>query len=90
MIERLGIRGRLLTAFFGISAFAVLATAAALYAFLQVGNAVKQITRDCVPTALASLQLSRQAEALPERDGWLHELTVIAPSSLSRADRPEH
>ena len=62
MIERLGIRGRLLIAFFGISAFAVLATAAALYAFLQVSNAVKQITRDRVPTALASLQLSRQAE----------------------------
>ena len=44
MLERLGIRGRLLLAFFGISTFAVLATAAALYAFLQVGEVVERIT----------------------------------------------
>ncbi|TIU09945.1 MAG: hypothetical protein E5W40_13845, partial [Mesorhizobium sp.] len=62
MVERLGIRGRLLLAFFGISTFAVFATAAALYAFLQVGEVVDSITRDRVPSALASLQLSRQAE----------------------------
>ena len=62
MLENLGIRGRLLLAFFGISALAVLATAAALYAFLQVGEVVERITKFRAPTALASLQLSRQAE----------------------------
>ncbi|QPB20366.1 response regulator [Rhizobium sp. 007] len=62
MFERLGIRGRLLFAFFGISTFAVLATAAAVYAFLQVGGVVERITERRVPSALASLELSRQAE----------------------------
>ncbi|TIU93058.1 MAG: hypothetical protein E5W01_04370 [Mesorhizobium sp.] len=59
MLKRLGIRGRLLLAFFGISTFAVLATVAALYAFLEVGEVVDRITKDRVPSALASLQLSR-------------------------------
>ncbi|APO73646.1 sensor histidine kinase/response regulator hybrid protein [Rhizobium etli 8C-3] len=62
MFDRLGIRGRLLFAFFGISTFAVLATAAAVYAFLQVGEVVERITERRVPSALASLELSRQAE----------------------------
>src|SRR5262245_50441981 len=62
MIERLGIRGRLLVAFFGISAFAVFATIAALYAFFEVGQVVKGITERRVPSAVASLELSRQAE----------------------------
>ncbi|AJD40179.1 sensor histidine kinase/response regulator hybrid protein [Rhizobium gallicum bv. gallicum R602sp] len=62
MFERLGIRGRLLFAFFGISTFAVLATAAAVYAFLQVGEVVERITERRVPSALSSLELSRQAE----------------------------
>ena len=62
MLERFGIRGRLLLAFFGISALAVLATAAALYAFLQVGEVVERITKFRAPFALASLELSRQAE----------------------------
>ena len=34
----LGVRARLLLAFFGISAFAVLAAAAGIYAFRQVGD----------------------------------------------------
>ncbi len=37
MLNRLGVRGRLLMAFFGISAFAVVAAAAAMYSFLEVG-----------------------------------------------------
>ncbi|NNH31720.1 response regulator [Rhizobium sp. SEMIA 4085] len=62
MFERLGIRGRLLFAFFGISTFAVLATAAAVYAFLQVGEVVERITERRVPSALPSPELPRQAE----------------------------
>ncbi|TJV09738.1 MAG: guanylyl cyclase, partial [Mesorhizobium sp.] len=80
MLERLGIRGRLLLAFFGISGLAVLATAAALYAFLEVGDVVDRITRDRVPSALASLQLSRQAE----------RVAAAAPSVLAATSRAQH
>lgn len=80
MLERLGVRGRLLLAFFGVSAFAVLATAAALYAFLQVGDVVDRITRDRVPSALASLQLSRQAE----------RVAAIAPAVLTSTSKARH
>ena len=70
----------MLPAFFGISALAVLATAAALYAFLQVGEVVDRITRDRVPPALASLQLSRQAE----------RVAAAAPSVLAATSKAEH
>ncbi|CAH2402654.1 Adenylate cyclase, class 3 [Mesorhizobium escarrei] len=80
MLERLGIRGRLLLAFFGISAFAVLATAAALFAFLEVGEVVDRITRDRVPSALASLQLSRQAE----------RVAASAPAVLTSTSKAQH
>ena len=61
-MRQLGVRGRLFLAFLGISAFAVLAAAAAMYAFLQLGDSLDQIAQKRVPTALASQQLSRQAE----------------------------
>jgi adenylate cyclase len=57
MLERLGIRGRLLLTFFGLSALAALATAAAIYAFLQVGAVIENVTERRVPAAIASLQL---------------------------------
>jgi adenylate cyclase len=80
MFERLGIRGRLLIACFGISAFAVLATAAAVYAFLQVGEVVERITERRVPSALASLELSRQAE----------RVAATAPAVLSSTSPVQH
>ncbi len=80
MFERLGIRGRLLLAFFGISAFAVLATVAAVYAFLQVGEVVERITERRVPAALASLGLSRQAE----------RVAAAAPSVLAATSKAQH
>lgn len=80
MFERVGIRGRLLLAFFGVSTFAVLATAAALYAFLQVGYVVDRITKERVPSALASLQLSRQAE----------RVASTAPSVLAATSTVQH
>ena len=58
----LGVRGRLLLAFFGISAFAVLAAGVAAYSFLEVGDVVSRITQHRVPLALASLELSRHTE----------------------------
>ena len=53
MRDRLGVRGRLLLAFLGISAFAVLAAGAAIYSFAEVGKALERITQDRVPSALA-------------------------------------
>ena len=79
-MHQLGVRGRLLLAFFGISAFAVFAAAAAMYAFLQVGEALDQITQKRVPAALASQQLSRQAE----------RVVAMAPAFLSVTTLTEH
>ena len=80
MLKRFGIRGRLLLAFFGISALAVLATAAAVYAFLQVREVVEGITERRVPAALASLQLSRQAE----------RVAATAPAVLAATSKAQH
>jgi len=63
-LKHLGVRGRLLLAFFGISAFAVIAAAAGLYSFGEVGRMLGRITEERVPPALASLELSRQAERI--------------------------
>ena len=73
MIDRPGVRARLLLAFFGISAFAVLAVGAAMYSFLKAGDALDRITLDRVPATIASQQLSRQAE----------RIVAIAPSLLA-------
>ncbi|MCK5364993.1 MAG: guanylyl cyclase, partial [Gammaproteobacteria bacterium] len=73
MLNRLGVRGRLLIAFFGISAFAVLAAAAAMYSFLEVGKALDKITQQRVPSALSSLEISRQAE----------RIVAVAPALLT-------
>ena len=78
MLNRLGVRGRLLLAFFGISAFAVLAAAAAMYSFLEVGKALDKITQQRVPLALSSLELSRQAERIVAAAPAL--LTVSTPT----------
>jgi class 3 adenylate cyclase/HAMP domain-containing protein len=64
MFERFGVRWRLLLAFFGISGFAVLAAAAAVYSFLSVGSVLDRITQQRVPSALGSLEISRQAERI--------------------------
>ncbi len=66
MLKRLGIRGRLLLAFLCISAFSVLAAAAALYSFLEVGSALNRITRFKAPEVISSLEVSRQAERLAQ------------------------
>jgi signal transduction histidine kinase len=73
----LGVRARLLLAFFGIAAFAVLAAAAAIYAFHEVGNRLAVIDAR-VPPALSALELSRSAE----------RIIAAAPALLAAADRP--
>ena len=62
--QRFGVRARLLLAFFGISAFAVLAAAAAMYSFFEVDKVMNRITQRRVPSALASLELSGQAQRI--------------------------
>ena len=64
MLRRMGVRGRLLLAFLGISAFALIAAAAAMYSFSEVGGVLGRITEERVPAALDSLELSRQAERI--------------------------
>src|SRR5687767_10434780 len=63
-VLNISVRGRFLLAFLGISAFAVLAAAAAMWAFLELGHVVARITEERAPAALASLELSRQAERI--------------------------
>ena len=60
----IGVRGRLLLAFAGILALAALGAVAALLTFADVGAVVDRITRERVPTTLAALDLSRQAERI--------------------------
>src|SRR6476659_4465822 len=80
MFTRLGVRGRLLLSFFGISAFAVIAAATAMYSFLELGKALERIIEFRVPSAIASLQLSRQAE----------RFVAAAPALLTVTTAPEH
>jgi hypothetical protein len=80
MFTRLGVRGRLLLSFFGISAFAVIAAVTAMYSFLEVGGALERIIQLRVPSAIASLQLSRQAE----------RIVAAAPALLTVTSAAEH
>ena len=64
MFARLGIRGRLLIAFFGISALAVIGAAATLYSFRAIDDTLALITQRRLPIALKSQELSRHAERI--------------------------
>ena len=56
----MGVRGRLLLAFFAISAFAVGAAVAAMVSMLQIRDSLSLITLHKFPSALASQELARQ------------------------------
>ena len=93
MFKRLGVRENLFLAFFGISGFAVLAAAAALYAFLEVGKVLEQITLRDTPAAMSSLEVSRQIERLLKRAPELLTVTNKGEwSQLSKtiADESQH
>src|SRR5262245_8759248 len=79
MLARLGVRGRLLLAFFGISAFAVLGAGAALYSFQQISDAFASITQRRIPVALTSQELSRHAE----------RIVAAAPTLLTTTSQDE-
>src|SRR4051794_28737952 len=71
-----GVRARLLLAFFAICAFAVLAAAAAIYAF-QVVGARLDVVDTRVPPTLISLELASSAE----------RVIAAAPALLAAPDR---
>jgi signal transduction histidine kinase/CheY-like chemotaxis protein len=77
--SRLGVRGRLLLAFFGISAFAVLGAGAALYSFREIDQSLGLITQRRIPVVVQSQDLSRHAE----------RITAAAPALLSVASQIE-
>lgn len=62
--KRLGVRGHLYTSFFGISLFVIIAAAVSIFSFLKVDESLDRITQGSVPLAIASLDLSRQAERI--------------------------
>jgi adenylate cyclase len=64
ILSRFGVRGRLLLAFFGISAFGVLGAGVALYSFHRIDDALALITQRRVPVALISQELSRHMERI--------------------------
>jgi adenylate cyclase len=60
----MGVRGRLLLAFLGISMFSLVAASSGLYSLSQVGGALNKITEQRVPEALSWLELSRRVESV--------------------------
>jgi adenylate cyclase len=75
----LGVRGRLLLAFFGISALAALGAAAALYSFREIDGVLALITQRRIPVAVQSQELSRHAE----------RIAAAAPGLLTAASQIE-
>jgi adenylate cyclase len=77
--SRLGVRGRLLLAFFGISAFAVLGAGAALYSFHGIDQVLSLITQRRIPVVVQSQEISLHAE----------RITAAAPALLAVASQTE-
>ena len=85
----LGVRGRLLLAFFGISAFAVMAAAAGIYASRQVGERLERIDAR-VPQAVSSMEVSRAADRLiASAPALLAAVTTKELNEVSKRMRPE-
>ncbi len=80
MFARLGVRGHLLLSYFGISGFAILAAATAMYSFLEVDQSLDRITETEVPAVLLSREVSRQAE----------RIAAVGPALLSLTTYEEH
>ena len=78
--SRLGVASRLLLAFLGISSVAVVGAGVAIFSFRDIGAALDRITASRVPAALASLEVSRQAE----------RIVSAAPALLSAAMPADH
>jgi signal transduction histidine kinase/HAMP domain-containing protein len=61
---RLGVGGRLLLAFLGISGLAVVGGGIAIFSFREIGEVLERITAHRVPAALTLQELSRHAERI--------------------------
>jgi class 3 adenylate cyclase len=85
MFNRFGIRGHLLLAFLGINGLALLATAAALYTFHQVGEVIEQTGGHRVPSALIALRLSKQVERVASTGSDVFTATTKAKHDEARA-----
>jgi signal transduction histidine kinase len=84
-----GVRARLLLAFFGISAFSVLAAAAGIYAFRQVGHRLELIDAR-VPQVVSSMEVSRAADRLiASASALLAANTTKERDEISSRMRPE-
>ena len=59
-----GLRERLLLAFIAISGFAVVAAGVGNYAFYAIGEALRQVTENSVPPAIATLELAQRTERI--------------------------
>jgi PAS domain S-box-containing protein len=79
-MSRLGVAGRLLLAFLGISGLAVVGAGVAIFSLREIGGALDRITATRIPAALASQEVSRQAE----------RIVAAAPALLSAATPTEH
>jgi signal transduction histidine kinase len=84
-----GVRARLLLAFFGISGFAVLAAVAGIYAFREVGERLELIDAR-VPQVVTSLEISRAADRLiASAPALLAATTTQERDEVSMRMRPE-
>ncbi len=61
---QMGVRGRLLLAFVGVSLFSLVAAASGFYSLSEVGKALERITEQRVPEALSWMDLSRRVEGI--------------------------
>jgi len=64
LFHRLGVRWRLLLAFFGISGLALLSAIASIYALSKLGSSLSEIAQKRMPAALVSQDISREAERI--------------------------
>jgi adenylate cyclase len=77
---RLGVASRLLLAFLGISALAVVGAGVAIFSFREIADVLDRITARRVPAALALQEVSRQAE----------RIASAAPALLAAATAADH
>ena len=77
--RNLGIADHLRAGFLGIVGFVVLAAAAGIYAFVDISNALNQITQERVPSTIAAQQLARRTQVIVD----------TAPGISAAQDREE-
>src|SRR5215472_4435841 len=76
--RRLGVASRLLLAFLGISALAVVGAGVAIFSFREIADVLDRITARRVPAALALQEVSRQAERIASAAPALLAATTAA------------